>query len=44
MEISWNIAFEIVINRIMKLHNLSQFYYLSSLDIMKKYIDEIRIS
>ena len=42
MEISRNIAFEVVINHIMKLHNLSQFYYLSSLDATKKYIDEIR--
>ena len=43
MKISWNIAFEIVVNHIMKLYNLSQFYYLNSFDIMKKYINKIRI-
>ena len=42
MEISRNIASEIVVNHIVKLHSLSQFYYLSSLDATKKYIDEIK--
>ena len=43
VEISWNIAFEVAINRVMKLHNLSQFYYLNPLDATKKCIDRIRI-
>ena len=43
MKISRNIVFQVIINYIMKLYNLSQFYYLNSLDIMKKCIDEIRI-
>ena len=44
MKISRNITFEIIINHIMKLYNLSQFYYLSSLDAIKKYINEIKIN
>ena len=42
MEISRNIAFKVIVNCIVKLHNLLQFYYLSSLDATKKRTDKIK--